>query len=199
MKNIILGLMIAAIYLTGCNGNNKSTENQKRNETLQLKSTVNKASVLTSSVGDTKNAISIKEILNAYLQMKNAFTEDNSTGAAKAGEKLQTAFKNFDKTILTEVQKKTFEDVEADAIEHAEHIGANGGNIEHQREHFELLSKDIYDLVKAFGGGQVLYRDFDSMYNKGKGAYWVSETKEIKNPYMGKAMLTSGSIKEEIK
>ena len=54
-------------------------------------------------------------------------------------------------------------------------------------------------MVKAFGGGQVLYRDFDSMYNKGKGAYWLSETKEIKNPYMGKAMLTSGSIKEEIK
>ena len=26
-----------------------------------------------------------------------------------------------------------------------------------------------------------------------------SETKEIKNPYMGKAMLTSGCIKEEIK
>jgi hypothetical protein len=199
MKNIILGLMIAATYLTGCNGNNKSTENQKRNETLQIKSTVNKASVLASSVGDAKNTISIKEILNAYLQMKNAFTEDNSTGAATAGKELQTAFKNFDKTILTEVQKKTFEDVEADAIEHAEHIGANGGNIEHQREHFELLSKDIYDLVKAFGGGQVLYRDFDSMYNKGKGAYWVSETKEIKNPYMGKAMLTSGSVIEEIK
>ncbi len=199
MKNIILGLMMVATYLTGCNGNNKSTENQKRNETLQLKSTVNKASVLTSSVGDAKNAISIKEILNAYLQMKNAFTEDNSTGAATAGKEVQTAFKNFDKTVLTEVQKKTFEDVEADAIEHAEHIGANGGNIEHQREHFELLSKDIYDLVKAFGGDRVLYWDFDSMYNKGKGAYWVSETKEIKNPYMGKAMLTSGSIKEEIK
>jgi len=199
MKNIILGLMIAATYLLSCNGNNKSTENQKRNETLQLKSTVNKTSVITSSVPDVKNAISIKEILTVYFQMKNAFTEDNSTGAATAGEKLISTFKNFDKSALTEVQKKTYEDVEADAQEHSEHISANGGNIEHQREHFELLSKDIYDLVKAFGGGQVLYWDFDSMFNKGKGAYWLSETKEIKNPYMGKAMLTSGSIKEEIK
>jgi hypothetical protein len=145
------------------------------------------------------NTVSIKEIVSAYLQMKNAFTQDNSTGAATAGKKLEAAFKNFDKSALTSTQKKTYEDVEADAREHAEHIGANGGNIEHQREHFELLSKDIYDLVKAFGGGQVLYRDFDSMYNKGKGAFWISETKEIKNPYMGKAMLTSGSIKEEIK
>jgi hypothetical protein len=131
--------------------------------------------------------------------MKNALTADNSTGAATAGKKLVAAFKNFDKSSLAEVQKKTYEDVETDGREHAEHIGANGGNIEHQREHFELLSKDIYDLVKVFGGGQVLYKDIDPMYNKGKGAFWLSETKEIKNPYMGKAMLSSGSIKEEIK
>ena len=169
MKNIIFGLAIAATTLTA------------------------------SFVTDTKSSVSIKEIVSAYLQMKNALTEDNSTGAASAGKKLEAAFKNFDKSSLTTTQKKTYEDVEADAIEHAEHIVANGGDIAHQREHFDLLSKDIYDLVKAFGGGQVLYWDFDSMFNKGKGAYWLSETKEIKNPYMGKAMLTSGSIKEEIK
>ena len=169
MKNIILGLAIAATTLTA------------------------------SSVTDTKSSASIKEIVSAYLQMKNAFTEDNSAGAATAGKKLEAAFKNFDKSALTAAQKKTYEDVEADAREHAEHIGANGGNIAHQREHFELLSKDIYDLVKTFGAGQVLYKDSDPMANNGKGAFWISETKEIKNPYMGKAMLTSGSIKEEIK
>jgi hypothetical protein len=169
MKKIILGLAIAAATLT------------------------------TSSGTDEKTTISTKEIVSAYLQMKNAFTEDNSSGAATAGKKLEAAFKNFDKSALTADQKKTYEDVEADAREHAEHIGKNGGNIAHQREHFELLSNDIYDLVKAFGGGQVLYKDFDPMYNKGKGAFWISEIKEIKNPYMGKAMLSSGSIKEEIK
>ena len=147
----------------------------------------------------TKGPVSIKEIVSAYLQMKNAFTEDNSTGAATAGKKLEAAFKNFDKSALTAAQKKTFEDVEADAREHAEHIGENGGNIAHQREHFEMLSKDIYDLVKAFGGGQVLYKDFCPMYNNGKGAFWISETKEIKNPYLGKAMPNCGTMKEEIK
>src|SRR5450759_1023520 len=157
-------------------------------------------STLTATTAmSTQSSVSIKEIVSTYLQMKNAFTEDNSTGAATAGKKLEAAFKKFDKSALTAAQKKTYEDVETDAVEHAEHIGANGGKIEHQREHFELLSKDMYDLVKAFGGGQVLYKDFDPMYNNWKGAFWLSETKEIKNPYMGKAMLTSGSIKEEIK
>jgi len=152
-----------------------------------------------STANSTQSRVSIKEFVSSYLQMKNAFAEDNSSGAATAGKKLEAAFKNFDKSSLTTAQKKTYEDVETDAREHAEHIGKNGGNIAHQREHFVLLSKDIYDLVKAFGGGQVLYRDFDPMANNGKGAFWLSETKDIKNPYMGKAMLTSGSVKEEIK
>ena len=198
MKNIILGIAIVTITLAGCNSN-KSTEGQNSGIDTQAKPQTDNATVTASSVADAKNTVSVKEIVNAYLQMKNAFTEDNSTDAASAGKKLEAVFKNFDKSALTAAQKKTYEDVEADAREHAEHIGANGGNIEHQREHFELLSKDIYDLVKVFGGGQVLYKDFDPMYNNGKGAFWLSETKEIKNPYMGKAMLTSGSIKEEIK
>jgi hypothetical protein len=200
MKNIIFGLAITATTLAVCNSNsNKSTENLNRSLGRPDKPQTDNSIITATSVTDAINTVSIKVILDAYLQMKNAFTEDNSIGAATAGKKLESAFINFDKSTLTAAQKKTYEDVVADAREHAEHIGTNGGNIAHQREHFELLSKDIYDLVKAFGGGQVLYRDFDSMYNKGKGAYWLSETKEIKNPYMGKAMLTSGSIKEEIK
>jgi hypothetical protein len=200
MKKIILSLAIAAATLAACNSSsNKSTESQNLSNSTQSISQTDNANLTTSSVTDAKNTVSVKEILNAYLQMKNAFTEDNSTGAASAGKILEAVFKNFDKSALTAAQKKTYEDVEADAREHAEHIGANGGNIEHQREHFELLSKDIYDLVKVFGGGQTLYKDFDPMYNNGKGAFWLSETREIRNPYMGKAMLTSGSIKEEIK
>jgi hypothetical protein len=198
MKNIIFGLAIAATTLAACN-RNKSTENQNGNQDIQAKSQNKNTGVTATSVTAAKNTVSIKEIVNAYLQMKNAFTVDNSTDAANAGKKLESAFKNFDKSALTAAQKKTYEDVEADSREHAEHISVNGGNIEHQREHFELLSKDVYDLIKAFGGGQVLYNFFCPMYKNGKGAYWISEIKEIKNPYFGKKMPTCGTIKEEIK
>jgi hypothetical protein len=199
MKNLIFGLAIVATTLAVGKSTNKSTESLNLSISARSISKTDNTNFTTSSVMDEKNVVSIKEILTAYLQLKNALTEDNSTGAATAGKKLTAAFKNFDKSTLTPAQKKTYEDVEADASENAEHIGANGGKIEHQREHFELLSKDIYDLVKTFGAGQILYKDFDPMVNNGKGAFWLSETKEIKNPYMGKAMLSSGSIKEEIK
>jgi len=200
MKNIILSIAIAATTLAACNSNsNKSTESQNRSKDTQAKSQTDNATITTSSVADAKNTVSIKEIVSTYLQLKNALTKDNTTDAATAGTTLEAAFKNFDKTALTAAQKKTFEDVEDDAREHAEHIGKNGGNIIHQREHFEILSKDMYDLVKTFGGGQVLFKVFCPMYNNGKGAFWLSETKEIKNPYMGKAMPTCGTIQEELR
>jgi hypothetical protein len=200
MKKMIFGLAIAATILAACNNNrNKAIENQNVSKNAQIKSQSDSSTLKTSLVTEAKNTISIKEIVSSYLVMKNSLTEDNSTEAAKSGEALMNSFKNFDKATITDVQRKTFVDVEADAMENAEHIAENRGNIVHQREHFEILSKDIYDLVKTFGAGRVLYKDFDPMVNNGKGAFWLSETKEIKNPYMGKAMLSSGSIKEEIK
>lgn len=131
--------------------------------------------------------------------MKNALANDNTKDAATAGKSLQAEFINFDTKALSEGQAKIFNDIADDAKEHAEHIGANAGNIRHQREHFVMLSKDMADLIKTFGnGGQTLYKDFCPMANNDKGAIWISELKEIKNPYLGKAMPTCGSVKETI-
>lgn len=199
-KNLILGLVMSGISLIACSSNsNKSAISQTKSNDIQTNVQTDDASLTTLSVADGTSSVSVKGIVSAYIQLKNAFTEDNSIAAATAGKALEAVFKNFDKTALTAAQKKIYQDVEDDAREHAEHIGANSGNIEHQREHFELLSKDIYDLVKEFGGGQILYKDFCPMYNKGKGAFWLSETKDIKNPYLGKTMPTCGTIKEELK
>ena len=200
MNKIIIVCTILFTTLAACNNSsNKSKESQNSSNNNQAISQTDNNNIPASTTIETKTPALITAIVNAYLQLKNNFTEDNSIGAANAGKSLEMAFKNFNKSTLTSSQKKTFEDVEDDAREHAEHIGKNGGNIAHQREHFELLSKDIYDLIKTFGAGQVLYKDFDQMYNKGKGAFWISETKEIKNPYMGKTMSNSGSIIEIIK
>ncbi len=202
MKNIFFGFAIAATTLAACNNsNNKAAENKTATkDTLQIKPQADTSAATTATVEAVKNTASIKEIVTNYLQLKNAFAKDNSNDAATAGSLLQTAFKNFDKTALTEPQKKVFDDVADDASEHAEHIGKNGGNIVHQREHFIMLSKDMADLIKTFGnGGQTLYKDFCPMANDGKGAIWISETKDIKNPYLGKAMPTCGTIKEEMK
>lgn len=155
--------------------------------------------ISTPRVIDAKVAASIEGIVERYLRLKNALANDKAKDAATAGKEIVDALGRLDKSLLTAEQKKVYDDVEDDAREHAEHIGENAGNIAHQREHLDMLSKDIYDLVKAFGGGQVLYKAFCPMYNDKKGAIWLSEVKTIKNPYYGKKMLTCGSVQEEIK
>ena len=42
-------------------------------------------------------------------------------------------------------------------------------------------------------------KDCCPIYNNSKSAYWVSETMEIKNPYLGKAMPTCAIMQEEMK
>lgn len=192
MKKIILGLAVAAMTLAACNSN-KSTESKAESASTQANNAIS------STNSDEKKLSPFKELVNQYLQIKNGLANDNGTDAATAGKAFVEAIAKVNTASFTTDQKKKWDDISADTKEMAEHIGANADKLEHQREHFEMLSQDMYDIVKTFGVGQVLYKDFDSMYNKGKGAFWLSETKEIRNPYMGKAMSDSGSIKEEIK
>jgi hypothetical protein len=198
MKNFLFGLAIVATTLAACNStSNKSSESQNRTNSEQSNSQTDNPK--TSSAPDVMDTFSIKEIISQYLQIKNSLANDNGKDAASAGKAFVESIGKMDKSSLTAEKMKIWDDISADAREMAEHIGENPDKLEHQREHFVMLSKDMYDLVRTFGSGQILYKVFDSMSNDGKGAFWLSETKEIKNPYMGKAMLSSGSIQEEIK
>lgn len=191
MKNTFFAIAIGTITLAAC-----YNSSNKLNETNKINNESTKANVATSQL---KSSSPVGEILADYLQMKNAFANDNDKEAAADGNKMVKSFENFDEASLTADKKKIFNDIRDDAKENAEHIGMNAGNIKHQREHFDMLSKDMYDLVKAFGAGRTLYQDYCPMYNDNKGATWLSETKEIKNPYLGKDMDTCGSVKEELK
>ncbi|MGV9004325.1 DUF3347 domain-containing protein [Flavobacterium sp.] len=141
-------------------------------------------------------AFSSSEIIANYLKIKNALVKDDANGAAIAAKSLYKIFNTTDSSSMNGKLKKEFVDIADDAKEHAEHIGNNASKIEHQREHFIMLSKDINDFVASFGSKQKLYQDFCPMANEGKGAIWISEIKEIKNPFFGSQMLTCGNIKK---
>ena len=191
MKLTIINILLSIIFLSSCNGTD-SKDQTAGTEAAQTESTVVTEKTTTDSV-------SIKPLVTAYLGIKNALAKDDSKAAANAGKEMVKAMELFDKAALSPDQAKTYSDIEEDAKEHAEHISTKAGDLHHQREHFETLSQDVYDLVKTFGAGQKLYHDHCPMYNENKGAAWISETKEIQNPYLGKEMLTCGVVKEELK
>lgn len=199
MTNIILCFAIAATSLTACN-NNKTADTKQtvvKNDTPLITAL---QKVPDTTVTPATVAFPVKEIIADYLQLKNALAKDNGKAAAISGNAIITTLATVDMKSLSKEQMKSYMDIADDLKEHAEHIGANAGKIEHQREHFVMLSKDVADLIKTFGnGGQTLYKDYCPMANNGKGAVWISELKEIKNPYQGSKMLTCGSVKETIK
>lgn len=191
MKTLIYSIALSTLFFACTKGttNNESTEDQATKDQL---SAANKQEAPAASGSPAE------ELVNDYLQLKDALTKDNDKDAAAAGNAMVKAFNSFDKASLTTEQLKVYNDIEEDAKEHAEHIGANAGNIKHQREHFETLSEEMYELVKSVGAGQKLYYTHCPMYNNNKGADWLSETKEIRNPYLGQAMPTCGTVKEEL-
>lgn len=144
----------------------------------------------------TQSKFSIDKIVSNYLQMKNALVKDDSKSAANAGKELFVTLNKINLSSLDAKSKAKFIDIADDAKEHAEHIGDNSSKIDHQREHFVMLSKDVNDLIEVFGTTQKLYQDYCPMANDGKGAVWISEIKEIKNPYYGSKMRSCGSIKK---
>lgn len=201
-----VSIAIASLVYVACNNsdNNKQAENHdmdsmKKDSGGQTKSVEDK-DIKTVAVAytnvDPKITASIKEIVDHYLHVKNALVNDNGEEAGRGSEAMSSALAKIDKSVFTPEQKKIYEENEADLKEHAEHISKS--KIDHQREHFSMMSEDVYALTKAFGGGKTLYHDHCPMYDDNKGAMWLSETVEIKNPYYGSKMLKCGKVEEKI-
>lgn len=197
MKNLMLSAIAMAFVLVSCNQKNKEevvkSETVKNQEEPKSTDTVAKTDNASNSVVPSDY---VNDIIICYINLKNKLANDDPKGAAENGILLLASFNRFDTKNLNAKQKKEYLDIADDAKEHAEHIGANADKLEHQREHFVLLSKDVNDLIKMFGSNRKLYEDYCPMANDGKGAIWISEVKVIKNPYQGSKMLTCGSVKK---
>ncbi len=138
-------------------------------------------------------------VLSAYLAIKNALVaDDGKTTQANA----KTLIEEINKVPMDKMTSKqhTAWMKQVKKLSHdAEHINGTD-EIEHQREHFVTLSKNIYAVAKAFNTNtSILYYQYCPMANEGKGAYWISEKEKVNNPYMGKKMPSCGSTKETLK
>lgn len=133
-------------------------------------------------------------ILNDYFKLKDALVRDDNALAKNLGAVLATSLGNLDISKYSEEEKSELKEIVEDAVEHAEHISES--EMDHQREHFKTLSKDIMDMVAITGTQTTLYEQFCPMYDGG--STWLSMSKDIKNPYYGGKMLTCGKVQKEI-
>src|SRR5260221_12069206 len=206
MKKILFSISILAVFIVAACNNNKSSKEtgmSKMNTDTSKSTTVDTATM--TEVSHRFNDVnpnlgaSMKTVIDHYLHIKNALVNNDGNDAASGGKQMADAISKIDKSLFTADQKKVYDGIEDDLKENAEHIGKNAKDIDHQREHFTMMSEDVYDLVKAFGGGQTLYHDHCPMANDNKGAMWLSEMKEVKNPYFGGKMNECVKVQEVIK
>lgn len=136
------------------------------------------------------------DLIDAYLALKTALVQDDSKAAANAGQKLAEATSGLDISTFDVPKQAVIKEILEVLKEHGEHIAKS--EIEHQREHFEGMTKDFMDLLTQVGTDRTLYQQYCPMYNKGNGGSWLSASQEIKNPLFGSKMLNCGSVKETI-
>ena len=203
-KQFFSTAIMSAVILTACNNYDTKNEHDGHNmkDSTQQSAAVDDKEVKTVAVlytnVDATAAASIKLIVDHYLHIKNALANDNADEAANGGKAMMDAVKKIDKSLLTAEQKKAYDEITSELQDHGGHVAKNASDIKHQRSHFILMSEDMYSLVKTFGGGRPLYHDHCPMANDNKGAMWISEIKDVKNPYFGAKMLTCGSVEEVI-
>ncbi len=121
-------------------------------------------------------------LLNNYLPVKNALVNSDAKAAATASASLNNVVKNEGDF----AQK-------ADLLKATEKLNKAGNNLEKQRAALNDVSTIMWKLVKANKVSQPVYYQYCPM----KKAYWLSEEKEIKNPYYGSSMLTCGKVEDK--
>lgn len=126
-------------------------------------------------------ANNIDKITKAYLGLKNALIAGNGTLAQAKGKELLDALSTDATKGLNPDQQKLLNSYLDKLKFDSRHI-SEVPNVEHQREHFESLSKNMYDVLKGLKvNTSTLYQQYCPM----KKAYWLSESADIKNPYYG--------------
>lgn len=208
MKEIFFSISIIALFIVAaCNNNGKSSKESDR-PAMNTDTTQNTAMQPDGSIStitptftnlDTKLSADLKTVVDDYLHIKNALVNNDGNDAASGGNAMAEVITKIDKSPFTAEQKKAYEDIEEGLKGNAEQIGRNGADIDHQRGHFTMMSNDVYALVKAFGAGKAMYHDYCPMANDNKGAMWLSEMKEVKNPYFGGKMNSCAHVVEIIK
>ncbi len=142
--------------------------------------------------GEKQQAFPTEQIVTDYLKVKNALTKDDSGKAAVLAKSMKA---NLDKAKSSSTDKKAaaeYAKLVKEMRENTSYVVGSSGGLKEQREYFAKLSKNMFDFIKAYGTTQVLYQDYCPMYENGKSGYWISETKDVVNPYFGAEMLNCG-------
>jgi Cu(I)/Ag(I) efflux system membrane fusion protein len=136
-----------------------------------------------------------QHVLDAYLAMERALAEDDLDGARAAAQKARNALSRVDMKLLTGENHSVWMEHEAE-LEKLLSETTDAEDIEAFRRTFALLSEQMMATTRRFGhaGPGAVYQIKCPMAFNNRGATWLQDDDEVRNPYFGDAMLRCGEV-----
>lgn len=138
----------------------------------------------------------ITRMADDYFSVKDALVDSDPSVAASTAEDFLNALSAVDMTLLDEESHHQWMTLLVGLNEAAGMI-AGTETLDEQRVHFEHLSMNMIEVVEYFGLQlDMVYKMYCPMAFDNEGAYWLSTSEEILNPYFGEMMLRCGEIRK---
>jgi len=160
------------------------------------KTSNNDTSLSTGKLSEFQDHLNV--LFGKYLSLKDMLVESNPVGAGKAASDIANLLTSTSAGQWLEHDLKwtnIYKDIDTSIRKIM-----NTRNLDLQRIQFSIVSNSLYEALKHYEIHHVnAYYQYCPMVNGNTGAFWLSNSDEIRNPYFGEVMLTCGETKEIIK
>lgn len=179
--------------MDGSAAGQKATSNKSASDEVFVPADVHPKSISTAFKAQ------LTQVYESYLKMKEAFVASEAHKVMTTASEVLAALKNVDMGLLKGDAHKVWMENLA-VLDKSAKAMSKLMDIEKQRSEFAKFNIAFYQSLKTFGlEGQTAYYQYCPMAIGDKGAYWLSDNKQIRNPYFGDAMLKCGETRETLK
>ena len=140
----------------------------------------------------------IDDVLGVYFAIQAALSKDDPKTVLEQGKLLRKALDKVDMGLLKGGGYMASWMKDLKILNELSSGLASEPDIEQQRKSFAVLSETLKSVIKTFGTGgkhTVIVFHCPMAFNN-KGADWLQDNPDLKNPYFGSSMLTCGNQKE---
>jgi hypothetical protein len=191
-KLSLFTLLLTSFLFISCNKQSDKDKVTEKKDTLTQKldpaveavfANVNPEVLPDSSIAPEGFRGKLNEVLLEYIEMKQALTKADSTQALMKANQIKRTLSNIKTEGLNDKMKDKWFN-QSDKIEKCCKQVTLNENIENQRKAFSKLTDIMRDIAKDFGFKN---RTVYLIYCEDKKAgYWLVDSKDIDNPYLGK-------------
>ena len=183
MKKIsILLLALGTTVLFSCKDNSKNAEP----EVVTVDNSADSKEVY--AVADIKAEFKdekVASIFKQYIQVSNTLINTDEVKTANESAKLIAVIEEMGMQVEDNIMKSLVSMAENE-------------DIEVQRKHFEHVNEWMEKTLQGSLESGAIYKQYCPMAFNNRGAYWLSTSKDVLNPYFGDKMLKCGRVDSEI-